>query len=133
MPTLLLAVVAGTLTTISCGPAKVATLNAGVIFGSQLGHLPSPCSDIKIVATPKNGKPIEQAASGPQTGAKDGDCTASLKNVPAGVPVELKAVYSDLPSRPDVSHPLPAGQWTNPLTLQAGSTVMKYIEIDGKP
>jgi len=114
---------------------STATLNVRVFFGTQMsGHANGPCSAIKIVATPQNGKPIEQAASGPQAGAKGGQCTASLKNVPAGVPIELKAVHSsNFSSNPDDSHELPAGKWSNPLTLQAGSTVMKYIKMDGKP
>lgn len=111
-----------------------ANLNVRVFFGSQMGgSLSSPCSDIKIVATPKNGKPIIQTATGPKSGAKGGQCTASLKNLPAGVPIELKAVYSDFPSEPDNSYPLPAGKWTNPITLKAGTTDVKYIKIDGKP
>ena len=133
-----MAMVVGTQTNILAQQPKMptlqtATLNVRVYFGGQMGNLASgPCSEIKIVATPQNGKPIEQAASGPQAGAKGGQCTASLKNVPAGVPIVLKAVYSDLPSTPDDSHELPAGKWSNPLTLKAGSTVMKYIKLGGK-
>ncbi|WP_448533555.1 hypothetical protein [Parathermosynechococcus lividus] len=120
--------------TVNAQRLRTATLNVRVFFGSQMGgQLPAPCSAIQIVATPKNGQPIQQAASGPQVGAKGGQCTASLKNVPAGVPIELKAVYLDLPSQPDDSYDLPAGKWTNPLILEPGSTVMKYIKIDGKP
>jgi hypothetical protein len=131
---LLLMAVLGAHTTVNSQRTRTATLNVRVYFGSQMGgQAAGPCSEIKIVATPKNGQPIEQAASGPQAGAKGGQCTASLKNVPAGVPIELKAVYSDLSSNPDDSHELPAGKWTNPLTLTAGTTVMKYIKIDGKP
>jgi hypothetical protein len=136
MPLLLLAAVVGTQTTAGQSPTriKLATLNVRVFFGSQIGsHLPGPCSDIKIMVTPENGQPIVQAASGPQSAAKGGQCTASFKNVPAGVPVELKAVYIDIISKPDDSHDLPAGKWTNPLTLQAGSTTMKYLIIQGKP
>ena len=111
-----------------------ANLSVRVFFGRQMGGiLPGACSEIKIVATPKNGKPIVQTASGPKVGAKGGQCTASLKNLPAGVPIELKAVYSDLSSQPEDSYPLPAGKWTNPITLKAGSTEVKYIQIDGKP
>lgn len=132
--TLLLMAVVGAQTIVSSQRGKTATLNVRVYFGTQMGEQAAgPCSEIKIVATPQNGKPIEQAASGPQVGAKGGQCTASLKNVPAGVPIVLKAVYSDLPSKPDDTHELPAGKWTNPLTLKAGTTVMKYIKIDGKP
>ncbi len=142
MPMLLLMAMVGAQTTIlSQTPNRgtrrksTATLNVRVFFGSQMGgQLDVPCSALKIVATPQNGQPIEQAASGPQVGAKGGQCTASLKNVPAGVPIMLKAVHSsNLSSNPDDSYELPAGKWSNPLTLKAGSTVMKYIKIDGKP
>jgi hypothetical protein len=134
LPMLLLMVVIGSQSSVSSQRKRTATLNVRVYFGSQMGgQAAGPCSEIKIVATPQNGQPIEQAASGPQSGAQGGQCTASLKNVPAGVPIELKAVYSDLSSNPDDTHELPAGKWTNPLTLKAGSTVVKYIKIDGKP
>jgi hypothetical protein len=134
MPMLLLMAIVGAQTTVSPQRISTATLNVRVYFGSQMGsQMAGPCSAIKIVATPQNGQPIEQMASGPQVGAKGGQCTASLKNVPAGVPIQLKAVFSDLSSNPDDSHELPAGKWSNPLTLKAGSTVMKYIKIDGKP
>jgi hypothetical protein len=134
MPVLLIAALVGAQAAVSSQRGRTATLNVRIFFGSQMGgQLPGPCSTIKVVATPKNGQPIEQAASGPQSGAKGGQCTASLKNVPANVPVELKAIYSDLSTNPDDSHELPAGKWTNPLTLKAGTTVMKYIKIDGKP
>ena len=134
IPVLLLIAVVGSQINVSSQRTNTATLNVRVYFGPQMGsQAAGPCSEIKIVATPQNGTPIEQAASGPQSGAKGGQCTASLKKVPAGVPVELKAVYSDLSSKPDDTHELPAGKWTNPLTLSAGSTVMKYIMIDGKP
>lgn len=134
IPVLLLMAVVGSQTTVSSQRTSTATLNVRVFFGPQMGsQAAGPCSEIKIVATPENGTPIEKMASGPQSGAKGGQCTASLKNVPAGVPVELKAVYSDLPSKPDDTHELPAGKWTNPLTLKAGTTVMKYVMIDGKP
>ena len=134
MPILLLAAVAGAHTPVSSQRTRTANLNVRVYFGSQMGgQAAGPCSEIKIVVTPQSGQPIEQAASGPQSGAKGGQCTASFKNLPAGVPLELKAVYSDLSSKPDDSHELPAGKWTNPLTLKAGSTAVKYIKIDGKP
>lgn len=134
LPALLLVAAAGSQTAVVSQRTRTATINVRVFFGSQMGgQAAGPCSEIKIVATPQNGKPIVQAAAGPQSGAKGGQCTASLKNVPAGVPVELKAVYSDLSSSPDDTHELPAGKWANPITLKPGSTEVKYIKIDGKP
>jgi hypothetical protein len=132
--TLFLMSLVGAHTNIRSQRTATANLNVRVFFGPQMGsQAAGACAEIKIVATPQSGTPIEQFASGPKVGAKGGQCTASLKNLPAGVPIELKAVYSDLPSKPDPTHELPAGKWTNPLTLKAGSTVMKYIMIDGKP
>lgn len=111
-------------------PQATATINVRVFFGKGLpSQLDSPCSAIKIVATPKNGQPIGQAASGPNSGATGGMCTASLKNVPANVPVELKATYYLATSMPDDSYGPPAGKWTNPLTLKPGETVMKYLKL----
>jgi hypothetical protein len=113
-------------------PSATATINVRVFFGEGLSNgldSKTPCSAIKIIATPKNGQPIEQAASGPQSGAKGGQCTASLKHVPANVPIELTASYYFFSSKPDDSYDPPAGKWTNPLTLKAGQTVMKYIKL----
>jgi len=133
MPILFLMAMVGTQTNILAQQPKTATMNVRVFFAQPGDQASGPCSGIKIVATPENGQPIWQYASGPQTAAKGGQCTASLKQVPAGVPVVLKAVFGDVPSNPDDTHELPAGKWTNPLTLKAGSTVMKYIKINGKP
>lgn len=131
MPMLFLMAMVGTQTNILAQQPKTATLNVRVFFGKP-GDASGPCSGIKIVATPQNGQPIWQYASGWQTGAKSGQCTGSLK-VPAEVPIVLKAEFGKVPSKPDDSHELPAGKWSNPLTLKAGSTVMKYIKIDAKP
>lgn len=113
-------------------PPATATINVRVFFGQGMPlqlDSKTPCSAIKIIATPQNGQPIAQAASGPQSGAKGGQCTASLKNVPANVPIELKASYYLASSAPDDSYDPPAGKWTNPLTLKAGEKVMKYIKL----
>jgi hypothetical protein len=110
------------------------TINVRVFFGKQLGSINGPCSTIKIIAKPKNGNAIVQLASGPKLGAKGGQCTGSLKNVPVNVPITLTAEYADsLSSKPDDTYGPPAGKWTNPLTLKPGETVMKYLKIDGKP
>lgn len=132
MPMLFLMAMVGTQTNIFAQQPKTATLNVRVFWGQAASPGSAPCSVIKIVATPQNGQPIWQWASGWQTGAKSGQCTASLK-VPAGVPIVLEAVFGKVSSKPDDSHELPAGKWSNPLTLKAGSTVMKYIKIDGHP
>jgi len=126
--------VIGSVATADAQRMATANISVRVFFGSQMGGvLPGPCSEIKIVATPKNGPSIVKPASGPTSGAKGGQCTAELNNLPAGVPIQLKAVYSDLSSQPDDSFELPAGKWKNPLTLKAGTTDVKYIKIDGKP
>jgi hypothetical protein len=135
MAMLLLVAIVGTQQAVSSQPAPAtATIYVRVFYGQQWGakQLDGPCSAIRIIATPQNGPPIAKLASGPTSGAKAGQCTASLK-VPANVPVVLTAEYAGFYSEPDDSYGPPAGKWTNPLTLKPGETVMKYIKVDGKP
>ena len=136
---LLLVAIVGTQQAVNSQPpaasaALTATLNARVFYGQQWGakQLDAPCSAIRIVATPKQGPPIAKLASGPTSGAKPGQCAASLK-VPANVPLVLTAEYAGFYSEPDDTYGPPMGKWTNPLTLKPGEAVMKYIKVDGKP
>ncbi|WP_460195072.1 hypothetical protein [Thermosynechococcus sp. FA-CM-4201] len=111
-----------------------ATLQGRIFFGDQMGNVaPAACSAIEVVAKPQNLPPIKVSAVGPSVGAKDGQCTFKMTNVPAGVPIELKAVYGDLLSYPEKTYPSPAGNWQNPFALRPGQVNVKYIEIDGKP
>lgn len=109
----------------------VATITGKVFFGQQMGgQSVGPCSDIMVVATAPN-KTVKKAATGAKLAAKQ--CNFTLTGVPAGVPVNLAVVYSDLISKPDDTHPAPAGKWKNPLTLKPNATVTKYLKLDGKP
>lgn len=70
-----------------------ATLQGRIFFGDQMGNIaPAACSAIQVVAQPQNLPPIKVSAVGPNVGAKDGQCAFNMTNVPAGVPIELKAV-----------------------------------------
>lgn len=132
-PFLLLILAIGFTPSVSSQP-PTANLNVRVYFGEQMGgQAVGPCSEIMIVVTPQNGTPIKLAASGPVSGAKSGQCLANFKNLPAGIPLTLTAVYSDLPSMPDDSTKPPGGKWTNPITLVANQTVSRNIKLYGKP
>lgn len=111
-----------------------ATLQGRIFFGDQMGNVaPAACSAIEVVAKPQNLPPIKVAATGPAIGAKDGQCTFNMSSVPAGIPIELKAVYGDLSSSPEKTYPSPAGNWQNPLVLRPGQVGVRYIELEGKP
>ncbi len=119
--------------TTSAQRGRTAKITGRIFFGQQMGgQAVGPCSAIMVRAVTAN-KTVEKAATGPNSGAKGGQCTFTLTGVPAGVPIELKAVYSDLISKPEDTYPAPAGNWTNPFTLKPGEKVNKYIKIDGKP
>lgn len=129
----LFVLVAGFSTSVCAQPAP-ATLSVRVFFGPKMnGEAIGPCSDIKIVVTPSIGTPIVQPATGPKSGAKGGQCTATFKNLIPGKPLKLEAKFADFDSMPDDTHGPPNGKWTNPLTLEAGRMVVKYVMIDGKP
>ena len=112
-----------------CNPdpgAATAAINVRIYYAIAVDFV-DDCSKIKVVATPKNGAPIEQFASGDTK--TQGGCTASLKNVPADTPIELKALTSGKHSEPEHLNNPPAGKWKNPITLKPGETDVKYLEL----
>lgn len=116
----------------SAGQTKTATINGRIFFGKGLTNLQIPCKAIIVTARPKEKAPIVQAATGPLMDLKSGECTFSIKNVPPGVPVELKAKFQDYVSSPEDTYPAPAGKWTNPLILKPGQIVTKYVKLSLK-
>ncbi|MDR5639831.1 hypothetical protein RHK62_04055 [Thermosynechococcus sp. HY213] len=130
-----LLVLTGTLAhTVTALALPTATLQGRIFFGDQMGNVaPAACSAIQVVAKPQNLPPIKVFATGPAAGAQDGQCTFKMTNVPAGVPIELSAVYSDLLSYPEKTYPSPAGKWQNPFVLRPAQVHVRYIELDGKP
>lgn len=131
---LLISLVIAAQETVTSKRQSPGTIRGRIFFGEKMGNQAlGPCSDIKVVATTPSGQSVVQTASGPSSGAKDGQCTFTLKNIYPNTPIQLKAVYSDFSSYPEKTYPPPNGQWTNPLTVKPLETVTKFIEIDGKP
>lgn len=122
--------------------SKTALLIVRVYFDPQIAQqFARPCSAITIEidgpAAPGNRISTipfrDKAAAGHPDATADGSpCTVSFSKVLAGAPLTLKATLRDFPWKPHTTHAPPTGQWSNPITLQAGQLAVRDIMIDRK-